>query len=264
MAWAWRIPFISSIILVAIGLWVRLTLHESHVFRTAEEQGKTQKAPVNMVFKRHLRPLILGTFIMTATYVLFYIMTAFAQVYSRSPATLSPQGHAMGLGIEPNIFTGLLLISAIVFGIFTSISGFYADKIGRRKFLLRTTWSMLIFGLAMPLFLSHGTPWSVFAFLVIGMILMGFTFGPMAALLPELFPTEVRYSGSSLAYNFASIIGATVAATFAIKINAAYGIIGVGIYLAANSLLTIVALWLSKETKDISLSEVSSEGVEMA
>lgn len=253
--WAWRIPFISSIVLVGVGLWVRLTLHESHVFREAEAKGKTQKAPVSVVFTRHLKPLIIGTFIMTATYVLFYIMTAFAQVYSRSPAKLSDAGHPMGLGIEPNIFTGLLLLSAIVFGIFTSISGIYADRMGRRKFLLWVTAGMGIFGLLMPMFLSNGTPMSVFAFLVIGMMLMGFTFGPMAALLPELFPTEVRYSGASLAYNFASIVGATVAATFAIKINAAYGIIGVGVYLAANALLTIIALWISKETKDVDLTE---------
>ena len=252
--WAWRIPFISSIILVMVGLWVRLTLHESHVFREAEQQGKTQKAPVSAVFRHHLKPLILGTFIMTATYVLFYIMTAFAQVYSRTPATLSEAGHPMGLGIAPNTFTGLLLLSAIVFAIFTSISGLYADKIGRRKFLLWVTFAMGIFGLAMPLFLSNGTPTSMFLFLIIGMALMGFTFGPMAALLPELFPTEVRYSGASLAYNFASIVGATVAATFAIKINANYGVLGVGIYLAINAVITFLALWASKETKDVDLT----------
>ncbi|WGE57354.1 MFS transporter [Actinobacillus equuli] len=253
--WAWRIPFISSVVLVMVGLWVRLTLHESHVFREAEEKGKTQKAPVSAVFKHHMKPLILGTFIMTATYVLFYIMTAFAQVYSRTPAKLSEAGHPMGLGIEPNTFTGLLLLSAIIFGIFTSISGILADKMGRRTFLLWVTFAMGIFGLAMPLFLSNGTPYSVFAFLVVGMALMGFTFGPMAALLPELFPTEVRYSGASLAYNFASIVGATVAATFAIKINAAYGILGVGIYLAANAVLTLIALFMSKETKDLDLTK---------
>lgn len=253
--WAWRIPFICSIVLVAIGLWVRLTLHESHVFREAEEQGKTQKAPVSAVFKHHMKPLILGTFIMVATYVLFYIMTAFAQIYSRTPATLSPAGYAMGLGIEPNVFTGLLLVSAVVFGIFISISGVAADKIGRRKFLIWVSAAITIFGLCMPYFLSNGTPTSVFFFLVIGMALMGLTFGPMAALLPELFPTEVRYSGASLAYNFSSIIGATIAATFAIKINANFGIMGVGIYLAVNSFITLLALVASKETKDVDLTK---------
>lgn len=254
--WAWRIPFISSIVLVAVGLYVRLSLHESHVFREAEEKGKKHAAPVSEVFKHHLKPLIIGTFIMTATYVLFYIMTAFAQIYSKSAPTLSEAGHPMGLGIPSNTFTGLLLLSAIVFGIFISISGIYADKIGRRKWLIYVTTGIGIFGLLMPFFLGNGTPMTVFAFLVVGMILMGMTFGPMAALLPELFPTEVRYSGASLAYNFASIVGATIAATFAIKINAAYGLIGVGIYLAINALITLIALFASKETKNLDLTEV--------
>ncbi|MBS7204362.1 MAG: MHS family MFS transporter, partial [Haemophilus parainfluenzae] len=246
--WAWRIPFVSSLALVLVGLYVRLTLHESHVFVEAEEKGKKLKAPVSVVFTKHFKPMVIGTFIMVATYSLFYIMTAFAQAYSRTPATLSEAGYPMGLGIPANTFTGLLLMSAIVFAIFISISGLYADKIGRRKWLIWTTVSILIFALCMPLFLGNGTPASVFAFLVIGMALMGMTFGPMAALLPELFPTEVRYSGASLAYNIASIIGATIAAMISLKINALYGLMGVGIYLAINAFLTLLALLASKET----------------
>ncbi|MBS7022996.1 MAG: MHS family MFS transporter [Haemophilus parainfluenzae] len=254
--WAWRIPFISSLALVLVGLYVRLTLHESHVFIEAEEKGKKLKAPVSVVFTKHFKPMVIGTFIMVATYSLFYIMTAFAQAYSRTPSTLSEAGYPMGLGIPANTFTGLLLISAIVFAIFISISGLYADKIGRRKWLIWTTVSILIFALCMPLFLGNGTPTSVFAFLVIGMALMGMTFGPMAALLPELFPTEVRYSGASLAYNIASIIGATIAAMISLKINALYGLMGVGVYLAINAFLTLLALLASKETKNVDLTQI--------
>ena len=254
--WAWRIPFVSSLALVLVGLYVRLTLHESHVFVEAEEKGKKLKAPVSVVFTKHFKPMVIGTFIMVATYSLFYIMTAFAQAYSRTPASLSEAGYPMGLGIPANTFTGLLLMSAIVFAIFISISGLYADKIGRRKWLIWTTVSILIFALCMPLFLGNGTPTSVFAFLVIGMALMGMTFGPMAALLPELFPTEVRYSGASLAYNIASIIGATIAAMISLKINALYGLMGVGIYLAINAFLTLLALLASKETKNVDLTQI--------
>ena len=254
--WAWRIPFISSLALVLVGLYVRLTLHESHVFIEAEEKGKKLKAPVSVVFTKHFKPMVIGTFIMVATYSLFYIMTAFAQAYSRTSATLSEAGYPMGLGIPANTFTGLLLMSAIIFAIFISISGLYADKIGRRKWLIWTTVSILIFALCMPLFLGNGTPTSVFAFLVIGMALMGMTFGPMAALLPELFPTEVRYSGASLAYNIASIIGATIAAMISLKINALYGLMGVGIYLAINAFLTLLALLASKETKNVDLTQI--------
>ena len=180
--------------------------------------------------------MVIGTFIMVATYSLFYIMTAFAQAYSRTPSTLSEAGYPMGLGIPANTFTGLLLMSAIVFAIFISISGLYADKIGRRKWLIWTTVSILIFALCMAL--------------------MGMTFGPMAALLPELFPTEVRYSGASLAYNIASIIGATIAAMISLKINALYGLMGVGIYLAINAFLTLLALLASKETKNVDLTQI--------
>ena len=88
------------------------------------------------------------------------------------------------------------------------------------------------------------------------MAIMGMTFGPMAALLPELFPTEVRYSGASLAYNLASIIGATIAAMISLKINASFGVMGVGIYLAINVLMTLLALLASKETKNVDLTEI--------
>ncbi len=256
VAWGWRIPFIASLVLVVVGLWMRLTLHESHVYREAQQEGKTKTAPVKEVFIKHMKPILQGTFIMTATYVLFYIMTAFVQVYSKSAVTFSEFGHQMGLGIAPNTFTGFLLISAIVFGIFVSISGIYADKLGRKRFLLVVTSAILLFGLAMPLLLTNGSATSVLIFLLIGMALMGMTFGPMAALLPELFPTEVRYSGASLAYNFAAIVGASIATILAMKLNEHYGMMGVGLYLAVNCVMTIIALLSTKETKDADLTSV--------
>ena len=254
--WGWRIPFVLSLVLVVVGLWMRLTLHESHVYREAEAEGKTVKAPVQTVLLRHWKPIVQGTFIMVATYVLFYIMTAFVQVYSKGKPVLSDAGFPLGLGIPANTFTGFLLIGAVVFGIFTSISGVLADKIGRRRLLLVVTAGIILLGLTLPAFLHHGTPASVLAFLIVGMALMGMTFGPMAAFLPELFPTEVRYSGASLAYNFAAIVGASVATMVAIELNKAYGLMGVGIYLAVNGLLTIIALLLTHETKDVDLLAV--------
>lgn len=252
--WAWRIPFLISMILVGVGLYVRMTLHESHVYRTAEAEGKKVNAPVFKVLTEYWRPILQGTFVMATTYVLFYIMTAFVQVYSKSPAKLSPDGHPMGLGIKPNTFTGFLLLSAIVFGLFTSVSGIIADKIGRKKWLTFVTIGIMIFGLCLPLFLTNGTPMSVLAFLVVGMAFMGMTFGPMAALLPELFPTEVRYSGASLSYNLAAIVGASIATLVAIEINNRFGMMGVGIYMFANAILSLFALMTMKETKNIDLT----------
>ncbi len=254
--WAWRIPFLASMILVLVGLYMRLTLHESHVFKEVEDKGLKVDAPVKEVLLKHSKPIIQGTFIMTATYVLFYVMTAFVQVFSKSPATLSAAGHPMGLGIPANTFTGFLMIGAVVFGIFTSISGLFADKIGRRQWLIAVTLGIIAFGLAMPWFLQNGTPMMVLAFILVGMMLMGCTFGPMAALLPELFPTEVRYSGASLAYNLAAIVGASIATIVAIKLNENFGLMGVGAYLAVNGVLSLLALWSVHETKDVSLMKL--------
>eukprot|EP01034_Spumella_vulgaris_P003764 gene3764-4818_t len=192
---------------------------------------------------------------MTTTYVLFYLMTAFVQVYSKSPAGVSAAGHPTGLGIPANTFTGILLIGAIVFGIFCMVAGHQADRWGRRRWMMVVTVGIMAFGALMPALLTHGTPGSVLLFIVIGMALMGCTFGPMAALLPELFPTEVRYSGASMAYNLSSIVGASLPTLIAIDLNKAYGLGGVGLYLAANGLFTLAALWTSRETSQIDLAD---------
>lgn len=252
--WGWRIPFIASILLVAVGLYMRLTLKESRVFEVAEEAGKTQGTPTIDVFKHHWLQILQGTLMITALYVLFYIMTAFAQVYSKAPATFSDAGHQMGLGIPANTYTGFLLIGAVVFAIFVSLSGKISDKIGRRRLQLIVTAAIGIFGLLLPAFLDGGTPSSVLAFLVIGFTLMGITFGPVAAILPEIFPTQVRYTGSSLAYNLAAITGASIATIVAMKINENFGMMGVGLYLTANAVLSFMAFWYSKETKDLDLT----------
>ncbi|WP_083748516.1 MFS transporter [Pelomonas sp. KK5] len=256
VAWGWRIPFLMSVVLVAVGLYVRLNLHESQVFQDAEAQGKTVHAPVTDVFRHHGLAVLQGVLIMTTTYVLFYLMTAFVQVYSKSPVGTSVAGHATGLGIPANTFTGILLIGAVVFGVCTSIGGVLADRWGRRQWLLGVTLAIMAFGLAMPSLLGGATAGGVLVFIVIGLALMGFTFGPMAALLPELFPTEVRYSGASLAYNLASIVGASVPTLVALELNKNYGLAGVGEYLAANGLMTLLALWFSRETRDLDLATV--------
>lgn len=256
VAWGWRIPFLLSIVLVGVGLYVRLTLHESQVFQDVEKSGRTEQAPVSAVFRQHGGRVLQGTLIMTTTYVLFYLMTAFVQVYSKSPVGTSAAGHATGLGIPANTFTAILLAGAVVFGVFCLVAGKLADRFGRRHWLMAVTAAIMVFGLLMPQFLSQGTPASVLAFILVGMALMGCTFGPMAALLPELFPTEVRYSGASMAYNLASIVGASLPTLVAIDLNRSFGLWGVGLYLAGNGVVTLAALAASRETSRIDLAGV--------
>lgn len=271
LAWGWRVPFLFSAVMVIVGLWVRLRLVESETFSSAEKKGALRKFPLGEVFRRHWWAMILGTFIMLATYVLFYLMTSFTLAYGTKATAdgaqaaadaggpaFDPSTYVAGLGFGYTDFVIMQIIGVVFFGIFTLLSGPVADSIGRRRLLLWITAAIAVFGLLFSVFLSPQldpkfTGALVQAFLILGFMLMGATFGPMGALLPELFPTNVRYTGSAIAYNVSSILGAALAPIVATALWAAAG--GspwlVGVYLSGSAILTLVALWLSKETKDI-------------
>ena len=268
-AWGWRLPFLLSAVMVITGLWVRLKLVETPAFQKVVDAGEVSKLPVGRVFKTSWRPLILGTFVMLATYVLFYLMTTFTLTYGTAPATLdaakakaAKTGKDMtqaaidawvpGLGYSRNDFLVMLIVGVVFFGVFTLVSGPLAEKFGRRKMLIWTTAGIIVFGFTfVPLF-AGGTA-GMLGLLVLGFILMGLTFGPMGALLPEMFPTNVRYTGSAISYNLSSILGAAVAPFIAVALwQAADGSpVLVGIYLSSMAVLTLIALLLMKETRDL-------------
>lgn len=193
--WAWRIPFVASIVMIAIGLYIRIKISESPIFLKAEQQGKNRHTPLKTLFSQHLKPFMIGVLIATAGYVLFYILVAFTPIFVKSPVAVSQAGHATGLGLPVNLYTQYLLITSVIFGIAIFFSGIYSDKIGRRLLLLLATGATVVYGLTMPFFLENGTPTSIFIFLTIGMILIGLSFGPMAVILPELFPTSTLHRG---------------------------------------------------------------------
>jgi metabolite-proton symporter len=250
LEWGWRIPFLFSIVMVAVGLYVRVRLVESTVFSKTVEAGKIRKLPVATVCKGHWRELILGTFFMLATYVLFYLMTAFSLTYGRA----ATDAALPGLGYAYDTFVLMMIGGVVFFGIFTMLSGPWADRIGRRKVLIRVTLAIMLFGLLWVPLLEAGFV-GVMAWLVIGFTLMGMTFGPMGALLPELFPTNVRYTGSGISYNASSILGAAVAPIIAVALWSWGGgsPFWVGVYLSSMATLTLIALLLSKETRDVDL-----------
>lgn len=269
MEWGWRVPFLLSAVMVIIGLYVRLKLIETPAFTKVLESKEVAKLPLARVFKTSWRQLILGTFIMLATYVLFYLMTTFTLTYGTRASSLDaakaaaekagkPMTEAAaaafvpGLGYSRNDFLWMLIAGVVFFGIFTLVSGPLAEKYGRRKMLIAVTFGIFAFGLLfVPLF-SAGFVGTM-ALLIIGFSLMGLTFGPMGALLPELFPTNVRYTGSAISYNFSSILGAAVAPFIAVWLweMAKGSPVLVGVYLAVMSVLTLIALFVSKETRDL-------------
>ncbi|MBD3758269.1 MAG: MHS family MFS transporter [Microbacterium sp.] len=254
LAWGWRVPFLFSAVMVIVGLWVRLKLVESETFSAAEKKGALRRFPLGEVIRSNWKNLVLGTFIMLATYVLFYLMTSFTLAYG----TKAADAPVPGLGFGYTDFVIMQIVGVVFFGIFTLLSGPVADSVGRRKLLIWITVGIGVFGLLFNVFLlpqldPKFTGALTQAFLVFGFMLMGATFGPMGALLPELFPTNVRYTGSAVSYNVSSILGAALAPIVATALWAAAG--GspwlVGVYLTGSAVLTLIALWLSKETKDV-------------
>lgn len=247
LSWGWRVPFLLSAVMVIVGLWVRLNLVESNAFKKVVTHNTVQRLPLASVLREHGKAVVLGTFYMLATYVLFYLMTTFSLSYGRA-ATDAP---LPGLGFDYTTFVWMMIFGVIFFGIFTLLSGPWADRWGRRKSLIYITIAIAIFGLTWVPLLSLGT-FGVVAWLVIGFTLMGLTFGPMGALLPELFPANVRYTGSGISYNVSSILGAAVAPFIAVALWQ-YGDgspFWVGVYLSVMSCLTLVALIAGPETKD--------------
>jgi MFS family permease len=261
LVWGWRIPFLASFFLVAIGLYVRFKLEETPVFVRAMAGGRKLKRPLAAVFRNHLKELTLGTFIMLATYGLFYLMTTWVLSYAIGKRELG------FLGIGYRSFLMLQLLSVLFFAGMIPVAGFLADRHGRRKVLLWVTAAIILFGFSFNFFLDprimgtgNGANLGLMLlFLCIGMALMGLTFGPMSAVLPELFPTNVRYTGSGVAYNVSSILGAAMTPFIAVWLTGHYGVGSVGIYLSWLAALTFMALWISKETRHISLHTLQEE-----
>ncbi|MBC3185585.1 MHS family MFS transporter [Corynebacterium sp. zg-331] len=249
MVWGWRIPFLASAIMVAVGLYVRLRLEETPVFQKAIEQNKRVPSPLKEVFRTATRPLLTGTFVMVGCYTLFYLVTTWI---------LSHGIAKDGLNFAYTDFLKLQLISIFAFIAGVPLSGWLADKVGRRPTLLWVTVAMIAFSATFSLLLNtqSATTASVLVFLTVGMFLMGLIFGPMSAVLPELFPTNVRYTGSGISYNVASILGAAIAPFIATALAKEYGVGYVGLYLGVVSAISLAAILLMHETREHDMTAI--------
>jgi MFS family permease len=189
------------------------------------------------VFREHPRTLVLGTLASIETFVLFYLMTVFALSWGTSV-----------LGYSRNTFLVIQLIGVVFFALAIPVSAVIAER-GRRSTLIWVTVAIGAFGLVMPTLLSSGLVGATVA-MVIGLTLMGLTYGPLGTTLSELFPTHVRYTGSSLTFNLAGIFGASLAPYIATWLAQNYGLQYVGYYVVGAAALTLVGLLAINETKD--------------
>jgi metabolite-proton symporter len=233
----WRIPFLASAALVVVGLYVRLTITETPVFQDARHRREPVKVPMLAVFQDHLRTLIVGVLASLATFVLFYLMTVFALSWGTT-----------ALGYRRDTFLLLQLVGIVCFALTIPLSAILAER-GRRATLLGVSIAIAVFGLVMAPLLTSGTVGAGLT-MAIGLSLMGLTYGPLGTVLSELFPTAVRYTGSSVAFNLAGIFGASLAPYAATWLARTYGLQYVGYYLTAAALLTIAGLLAIPETKD--------------
>ena len=238
LSWGWRIPFLASAVLVLIGLWVRLKIHETPDFQKVLDRQGRVRLPIRDVLVHEWRGVVAGTLLALATFVLFYLMTVFALSWGTAQ-----------LGYSRERFLVLQLVGVLCFAATIPIAALYADRVGRRRAMIVASVLILLFGLAFsPLFVAGSTA-GVLAFLMLGLALMGLTYGPVGTMLAEQFPTAVRYTGASLAFNLAGIFGASLAPYVATWLAGRYGLQAVGWYLAAAALLSLGALLsLPRET----------------
>jgi metabolite-proton symporter len=241
--WGWRVPFLASAALVILGLYVRLSIAETPVFQRAVARHERVKVPMVSVFALNGRELVLGTLIGLSVYVIFYLMTVF---------TLSWATTALGYSREQ--FLLIQLFGVLFFGAAVPWSAVLADA-GRRRMLIIVNLVMLGFGLVLARLFEAGAIGATAA-TALGMTLMGLAYGPLGTVLAELFPTPVRYTGSSLTYNLAGIFGASLAPYAATWLATNFALSFVGYYLSLSTLLSLLGLWLSVETKDESLDAV--------
>jgi metabolite-proton symporter len=234
--WGWRVPFLASALLVFVGLYVRLRLTETPAFQQAVENNERVRVPMLTVVVHHPRTLILGTFAATATFVLFYLMT----VFSLSWATTA-------LKFPRSEFLVLQMVGVVFFAATIPVSAMLADRRSRRGMLIAATVCIIAFGLVLAPLFGSGRTAGALAFLCIGLGAMGLTYGPLGTMLAELFPTSVRYTGASLTFNLAGIVGASVAPYLATYLAAHYGLAYVGYYLAMVGTVTLLALLLIRE-----------------
>lgn len=229
--WGWRIPFLGSALLVGIGLWVRLKLTETPAFAAALAEAPPPKVPFGELMRGHWREVLGGTFAAVACFAIFYLATAFALGYGTTK-----------LGMAREAFLGLQLFAILFLAAGIIVSGFAADRYGAGNVLMAGCGLTMLVALTIVPTLGSGEPPMVALFLSMALFAMGLTYGPLGAWLPSLFPARVRYSGASVAFNMAGILGGGLAPLIAQRLSDSAGLGAVGAYLALCSGLSLVGL----------------------
>ncbi|MEV1249344.1 MFS transporter [Nonomuraea sp. NPDC050022] len=241
--WGWRLPFVASLLLVLIGLYVRLKIAETPVFQAAMDQRRIAEVPFAGLMRQQWRRVLLGAGAMTIAYTLFYTATTYCLAYGTQT-----------LKIPKTTMLALTMIGVVFMAAGTVASAMASDRFGRRRTLLTGTGVAVVWGLVMFPLMETRSVVLVGVALAGALGLMGLVFGPMGAFLPELFRTEYRYSGASVAYSLGGVLGGAVPPLVATGLQASgAGVLGVGGYVSAMAVLSLLCLLGLPETGEQSL-----------
>lgn len=237
----WRLPFLVSAVLILLGLYVRFSIAESPVFQNAQIRHEQHAVPFIAVVRGNTRSLLSGIAICLCNFVLFYLMTVFTLSWGTS-----------ALGYTRSKFLLMQLGCMLLFAATIPVSALLAEH-GRRRVMILVSVAIAIFGLFYGPLFAAGTAGAVLT-MALGLALMGVTYAPVGTLMSELFPTAVRYTGSSLAFSTAGILGASLAPSIATWLAMRYGLRYVGYYLSAAAIISLLGLLSIRETKYTDLS----------
>ncbi|HEY2133649.1 MAG TPA: MFS transporter [Acetobacteraceae bacterium] len=242
--WGWRVPFLLSVVLIGVGLWIRLGILETPVFQQLLENKKVERTPIIEVIRKQPREILLSAFLRMAEQAPFYIFTAFVFAYGVGTLKLSRE-----------LILAAVLVASCVSFITIPLAGHISDRIGRRKMYLIGAAATGLFGFLYFGMLDTAIPSAVFIAIVLSLIPHDMMYGPQAALIAEAFTPRLRYSGASLGYQLASIIAGGPAPLIATALFAAYHTgYAIAIYIAACAVVSVVSAALMPDYtgKDIS------------
>ena len=237
LSWGWRVPFVLSVVLVFIGLYIRVGVHETPVFASLQSQGRVARAPVAQVLRQHWREVVLTALLRSGQQTPFYIFTTYVLTYATQQ-----------LGFDRSLILSFVMIQALVSMAAIPYFGHLSDVIGRRRITAIGCVVMMVFPFIYFGMLDTRVTWLVFLAITLGLPSQDLQYGPQAAFIAERFPGTLRYSGASLGYQLASITAGGPAPIVALYLYQHYKTsMAVAAYVALTALVSLVCVWLLKD-----------------
>jgi metabolite-proton symporter len=246
--WGWRVPFVASALLVMIGLYVRLKVEETPMFRETTRTRASTQGPLTAALRNQWKEILLGGGSLAMLFAFFYVGTAFLTSYGTTVVGLS-RATVLTMGVA----------GAVVFGVVITLSAVFSDRIGRKKVVLGSCLVAIPWGFVLFPILDRGTG-TAFAIGLFGTLaIFAISYGPAGAMLPEMFRTEYRYTGAGMAYNLAGVIGGGTAPYLASDFAEAGNTAAIGWMLAAFGALSVVCVLLMAETRHRVMADSGQE-----